>query len=127
MGFTDFLPETVNWNVPMYWRGFNSTAGCTADDQDPCIMPIGVGFAVVLGFGVFFTFFTILLSFLEQKVAGNSTREALTGSAIDSENFNTAGRNVKTGLTASVIVSQWTWAATLLQSSNKAWQLGISE
>ena len=35
-------------------------------------------------------------------------------------------RSVKTGLTASVIVSQWTWAATLLQSSNVAWNYGIS-
>jgi SSS family transporter len=33
---------------------------------------------------------------------------------------------VKTGLTASVIVSQWTWAATLLQSSNVAWNYGVS-
>eukprot|EP00965_Chrysotila_dentata_P032161 1072643-Pleurochrysis_carterae.AAC.5 len=45
---------------------------------------------------------------------------------ITSEHFNTAGRNVKTGLTASVIVSQWTWAATLLQSSNVAWSYGLS-
>lgn len=43
-----------------------------------------------------------------------------------SEHFNTAGRDVKTGLTAAVIVSQWTWAATLLQSSNVAWNFGIS-
>jgi SSS family transporter len=43
-----------------------------------------------------------------------------------SEFFNTAGRTVKTGLTASVIVSQWTWAATLLQSSNVAWNYGVS-
>ena len=33
---------------------------------------------------------------------------------------------VKTGLTASVIVSQWTWAATLLQSSNVACKYGVS-
>jgi SSS family transporter len=33
---------------------------------------------------------------------------------------------IKTGLTASVIVSQWTWAATLLQSSNVAWAYGVS-
>jgi Na+/proline symporter len=44
----------------------------------------------------------------------------------NSEFFNTGGRDVKTGLTAAVIVSQWTWAATLLQSSNVAWQYGIS-
>ncbi|VFQ70547.1 unnamed protein product [Cuscuta campestris] len=48
------------------------------------------------------------------------------GSRHTSEWFNTAGRNVKTGLIASVIVSQWTWAATILQSSNVAWQYGIS-
>ena len=40
--------------------------------------------------------------------------------------YSTAGRSVKTGLTASFIVSQWSWAATLLQSSNVAWQYGVS-
>ena len=40
--------------------------------------------------------------------------------------LSTAGRMIKTGLTASVIVSQWTWAATLLQSSNVAWAYGVS-
>merc|ERR1719486_1603954 len=43
-----------------------------------------------------------------------------------SEQFNTAGRSVKIGLTGSVIVSQWTWAATLLQSSNVAWNYGVT-
>ncbi|XP_072052340.1 urea-proton symporter DUR3-like isoform X3 [Arachis hypogaea] len=48
------------------------------------------------------------------------------GSRHTSEWFNTAGRSVKTGLIASVIVSQWTWAATILQSSNVAWEYGVS-
>ena len=48
------------------------------------------------------------------------------GTKLTSEFFNTAGRDIKMGLTASVIVSQWTWAATLLQSSNVAWQFGVS-
>jgi Na+/proline symporter len=39
---------------------------------------------------------------------------------VTSEFFNTAGRDIKVGLTAAVLVSQWTWAATLLQSSNVA-------
>ncbi|MED6142968.1 urea active transporter [Stylosanthes scabra] len=47
------------------------------------------------------------------------------GSRHTSEWFNTAGRSVKTGLIASVIVSQWTWAATILQSSNVAWEYGV--
>ena len=40
--------------------------------------------------------------------------------------FATAGRSIKMGLTACDIVSKWTWAATLLQSSNVAYQYGIS-
>merc|ERR1719454_2487143 len=48
------------------------------------------------------------------------------GTSMSSELFNTAGRNVGVGLTAAVIVSQWTWAATLLMSSNMGWRVGVS-
>ncbi|KAK8957705.1 Urea-proton symporter DUR3 [Platanthera zijinensis] len=77
----------------------------------------GVGYSVILGFGAFFALFTSFLVWLEKRYVG---------SRHTSEWFNTAGRNVKTGLIASVIVSQWTWAATILQSSNVAWEYGIS-
>jgi SSS family transporter len=80
-------------------------------------LPLAAGYGIVLGFGAFFSVFTTVLVFLDKKY--NKTEQT-------SEFFNTAGRNVKTGLTASVIVSQWTWAATLLQSSNVAWQFGVS-
>merc|ERR1719454_2290595 len=52
--------------------------------------------------------------------------EKIYGAQMSSELFNTAGRNVGVGLTAAVIVSQWTWAATLLMSSNMGWRVGIS-
>jgi len=71
----------------------------------------------VLGFGIFFSIFTTTLVYMDQRYVGTN---------ISSEFFNTAGRTVKTGLTAAVIVSQWTWAATLLQSSNVAYQYGVS-
>lgn len=77
-----------------------------------------VGYVVVLGFGAAFSVFTTLIVMMEKWFAGSAT--------MTSEHFNTAGRMVKTGLTASVIVSQWTWAATLLQSSNVAWNYGVS-
>ncbi|XP_050264614.1 urea-proton symporter DUR3-like isoform X1 [Quercus robur] len=77
----------------------------------------GVGFSVILGFGAFFAFFTSFLVWLEKRYVG---------SRHTSEWFNTAGRNIKTGLIASVIVSQWTCAATILQSSNVAWEYGVS-
>jgi len=43
-----------------------------------------------------------------------------------SEAFSTAGRTVKSGLVAAAVVSSWTWAATLLQSSGVAYRYGVS-
>ena len=43
-----------------------------------------------------------------------------------SEHFASAGRTIPAGLCACDIVSKWTWAATLLQSSNVAYKFGIS-
>lgn len=43
-----------------------------------------------------------------------------------SEMFSTAGRTVKSGLVSSAVVSSWTWAATLLQSSGVAYNYGVS-
>jgi Na+/proline symporter len=47
----------------------------------------------------------------------------------DADNLDTAfdaGGKVSIGLTATTIVSQWTWSATLLQSSTVASKYGIS-
>jgi hypothetical protein len=78
----------------------------------------GVGYLVVLGFGFLFSIITTILVYLNKYFGARGE--------VTSEHFNTAGRMIKTGLTASVIVSQWTWAATLLQSSNVAWAYGVS-
>ncbi|KAI0894178.1 Na+/solute symporter [Annulohypoxylon nitens] len=40
--------------------------------------------------------------------------------------FTTAGRTVKSGLVGSAVVSSWTWAATLLQSSGVCYRYGVS-
>ncbi|KAG2301806.1 hypothetical protein Bca4012_060151 [Brassica carinata] len=85
--------------------------------EDSTMLDQSVGYAVILGFGAFFAVFTSFLVWLEKRYVG---------ARHTSEWFNTAGRNVKTGLIASVIVSQWTWAATILQSSNVAWKYGVS-
>ncbi|EFN55634.1 hypothetical protein CHLNCDRAFT_133809 [Chlorella variabilis] len=77
----------------------------------------GYGYGIVIGFGVFFSVITSFLVWLDYRYGGTKKT---------SEQFNTAGRTVKTGLIANVIVSEWTWAATLLQSSNVAWQYGVS-
>jgi SSS family transporter len=97
---------------------FKHHAGQTSYFGDDPPLPESVGWLVVIGFGLLFSFITTLLVMADKFFAGNAS--------ITSEHFNTAGRMIKTGLTASVIVSQWTWAATLLQSSNVAWQYGVS-
>ncbi|PRW20754.1 urea-proton symporter DUR3-like [Chlorella sorokiniana] len=80
-------------------------------------LPQGYGYGIVVAFGIFFSVVTSFLVWLDYRYGG--TKQT-------SEQFNTAGRSVKTGLIANVIVSEWTWAATLLQSSNVAWQYGVS-
>ena len=92
-------------------------AGQTSFFGDNTPLPVESGYAILLGFGAFFSVLTTILVYLDKYANGTEHT---------SEFFNTAGRSVKTGLTASVIVSQWTWAATLLQSSNVAWQYGVS-
>ena len=106
LGLTEFNPTSVNWDAPVPWKGEGSQ-----------IMSSGEGYGMLFGFGIGLTCITLFFSIMESKFFNVATT---------SEQFNTAGRSVKTGLTASVIVSQWTWAATLLQSSNVAWQYGIT-
>ncbi|KAK6934877.1 Sodium/solute symporter [Dillenia turbinata] len=103
-----------------YYHDSGSGGGCVRQSSffgGKAVLNQGVGYSVILGFGAFFAVFTSFLVWLEKRYVG---------SRHTSEWFNTAGRNVKTGLIASVIVSQWTWAATILQSSNVAWEYGIS-
>jgi SSS family transporter len=80
-------------------------------------LPEWIGWAVVVGLGMVFAIIITIEVKIEEKYLGLSQT---------SEMFNTAGRTIKTGLTAAAIVSAWTWAATLLQSSTVAYQYGIS-
>jgi len=107
IGLTEFNPTSVDWDTPIPWKS----------GSDGTIMTSGEAWGMMIGFGLGLTAVTVLLTIMEKKFGG---------SASTSEQFNTAGRDVKIGLTGSVIVSQWTWAATLLQSSNVAWNYGIT-
>lgn len=81
---------------------------CATPHSAPaCHFPLPqYGYGIVIGFGVFFSVITSFLVWLDYRYGGTKKT---------SEQFNTAGRTVKTGLIANVIVSEWTWAATLLQ------------
>ncbi len=89
-------------------------------------LSLGVGYGIVLGFGFFSTVLISSLVYLDTKYTSISTRNNGVKNEMNSEEFSSAGRSVKTGLVSSVIVSQWTWAATILQSSNVAYLYGIS-
>ncbi|TFY55004.1 hypothetical protein EVJ58_g8521 [Rhodofomes roseus] len=82
------------------------------------VLPQGAGYGVVVGIGLFFSVFMVGLTAIQTRYTGFSPK--------NSEEFNSASRSVKPGLIASGIVSAWTWAATLLQSSAVAYQYGIS-
>ncbi|KAI6129366.1 urea transporter [Pisolithus croceorrhizus] len=82
------------------------------------VLPQSAGYGVVVGIGLFFSAFMLGLTAMQARYTGVSPK--------DSEEFTSASRSVKPGLIASGIVSAWTWAATLLQSSAVAYRYGIS-
>jgi len=79
-------------------------------------LPENIGYLLLIGVGVILSLSVILMVKAETKWLG--TRKT-------SEWFYTAGRTIKTGLIASSIVSAWTWAATLLQSSTVTYEFGL--
>lgn len=81
------------------------------------ILSEGIGYVVLIGVGLVMAIVVTLMVKAETKWLG--TRKT-------SEWFYTAGRTIKTGLIASSIVSAWTWAATLLQSSTVTFEFGIA-
>lgn len=87
-------------------------------NADEPVLPQGAGYGVVVGIGLFFSAFMLVLTAIQARYTGFSPKS--------SEEFNSASRSVKPGLIASGIVSAWTWAATLLQSSAVAYKYGIS-
>ncbi|OAP60604.1 hypothetical protein AYL99_05606 [Fonsecaea erecta] len=87
-------------------------------ESQSAVLSQGVGYGVVVGIGFFFTVVMAGISMLQNRYTNFSTRT--------SEEFNTASRNVKPGLIAAGIVSAWTWAATLLQSSTVAYTYGVA-
>mgnify|MGYP001035860031 FL=1 len=76
------------------------------------------GYIILISYTTIFTVAVIGTTLSLQRYNGENRKS--------SETFLTANRKVKTGLIASSIVSSWTWAATLLQSSAVTYSYGIS-
>lgn len=78
--------------------------------------PVLLSFLIVLGIGFGFAGLMIGLTAIQNRYTSSKTRSL--------EEFTSASGNVKPGLIAAGIVSAWTWAATLLQSSAVAYKFG---
>ena len=103
-------------------------------------LPVGLGWFIVVGLGGYrsahYFFLLILTKMIMTAVFAIfvSIIQYLSDSKIEhdsklshsSEHFGSAGRSISSGWIACHIVSQWTWAATLLQSSNVAYTFGVS-
>ncbi|KAK5409857.1 urea permease [Exophiala xenobiotica] len=82
------------------------------------VLSPGIGYGIIAGIGAVFSVIMILTTKFQNRYFAFSTKQ--------SEEFNTASRNVKPGLIVAGIVSAWTWSATLLTSSTFAYIFGIS-
>ncbi|KXH68614.1 sodium symporter family protein [Colletotrichum salicis] len=84
-------------------------------DSTP-VLHQGWGYGLMIGLGVLFAVFMIIITWALKRY----NYELQT-----SEMFTTAGRSLKSGLVASSVLSTWTWAATLLQSTAVAYKYGV--
>ena len=104
------------------------------------VLPIGLGWFLVVGMGGSCVY-SKMLSLLHLNagivdcyavvsVIFVSIIKYLTTLKVDfaksSEIFSSAGHSIGSGWIACHVVSQWTWAATLLQSSHVAYTFGVS-
>ncbi|XP_048764480.2 uncharacterized protein LOC125672302 [Ostrea edulis] len=80
-------------------------------------LEINEAFWLILGFGVFASLLAFGFSAIRKHIYKDKNSLDV---AFD------AGGNVNAGLTATTLVSQWTWAATLLQSATVGSKYGIS-
>jgi len=83
-------------------------------------LPEAMGWVICVVLGSAFAGLVAGMVYMSNRnvAAGEQTGE-------NSEVYSTAGRTISAGLTAADVVSKWTWAATLLQSSNVAWTYGL--
>jgi len=102
------------------YDGKTYDGACTFFGSKPPL-PEAIGWVICLAIGCFFAALVAGLVYLAER-GGNASQQ--TGN--NSEMYSTAGRTISAGLTAADVVSKWTWAATLLQSSNVAWVYGVS-
>ena len=81
-------------------------------------LPQAIGYVVVVVIGFVIAFATVLATYVLRKTAGEDNRKT--------EMFMTANRSVRTGLTASAVVSSWLWSTAMLGSTLVGYNFGVA-
>ncbi|KAF8850323.1 Na+/proline symporter [Acephala macrosclerotiorum] len=76
------------------------------------------GYVVVIVVGLVFAFAMVFVTRVLKRTAGEDNSKT--------EMFMTANRSVRTGLTASAVISSWLWSTAMLGSSLVGYDYGIS-
>lgn len=81
-------------------------------------LPQAVGYVVVVVIGFIIAFLMMFATHVLRKTAGEDNRKT--------EMFMTANRSVRTGLTASAVVSSWLWSTAMLGSTLVGYNFGVA-
>lgn len=90
----------------------------TIDFVVPAPLSQAVGYVVVIVIGLVFAFGMIFVTKLLKKTVNEDNSKT--------EMFITANRSVRTGLTASAVISSWLWSTAMLGSSLVGYAYGVS-
>ncbi|KAF9890506.1 hypothetical protein FE257_005911 [Aspergillus nanangensis] len=77
-----------------------------------------VGYVVVVVIGLIIAFAMMLITKVLKRTAGEDNKKT--------EMFMTANRSVRTGLTASAVISSWLWTTAMLGSSFVGYDYGVA-
>ena len=81
-------------------------------------LPQAIGYVVVVAIGFIIAFIMMFVTYVLRKTAGEDNRKT--------EMFMTANRSVRTGLTASAVVSSWLWSTAMLGSTLVGYNFGVA-
>ncbi|KAF7181258.1 hypothetical protein CNMCM7691_000476 [Aspergillus felis] len=81
-------------------------------------LPQVVGYVIVVVLGLIIALVMMLITKVLKRTAGEDNKKT--------EMFMTANRTVRTGLTASAVISSWLWSTAMLGSSFVGYDYGVS-
>ncbi|KAE8363799.1 Sodium:solute symporter family-domain-containing protein [Aspergillus caelatus] len=89
-----------------------------ANDSVQPLLSQAVGYVIVVVIGLIIAFAMMLITKVLKKTTGEDNKKT--------EMFMTANRTVRTGLTASAVISSWLWTTAMLGSSFVGYDYGVA-